>query len=1175
MKAHLRPRRYTFSFITVLLVALVALLGIRLRAHGQRDKYASAPRAGDSGKPVYDWRKGKYPAGAIRGEALDEARAGMTLNGTPVSVRTAECFPAEPRDVFWKMDWVPSGPNGELQPLNFDENGDGKVDDSERDAIRGRNTWLLWGGGNEAFWAWLQEKGYGLTDFLILMDSRRRANRFKEAGLINQPGFEISTEPILGLYIDAAKKDGSATLLPPQGPNQNSEVAKTGYSYSYNDAPKAELYDAQGRKLANPVYRPTPPPGHPTELFKPWTTAKERAEEWEKEKKPGEDPYKDYVPEAVRKRLPQDGLDPTVYGYPSGVFGLRLMLNPDFFGKTKDAEKARSYWKQRVEGTNGQYYTNTEIHADPKLIRPFRISMSCGFCHVAPHPLNPPKNVEEPKWENLSGIIGGQYWDPRPAFGNLLRRPNFLYHFLKSQAPGTIDTSLVSTDHINNTNVINPIFDVPARLKRAMVKPTEEQSRVNLLLPSLEDPETSNNSDGVIKQRHFPMVLGPGEDSVGVFGALARVPLNIGVFSEQWARCDNPVLGYTPQRPFRIEVGRANSVYWNVNEKYRVGYMAKFFTLGTAGNVLKSTAPMKLKDAGPNDESGRPLGVRPDGKVRTLGQAELEKDTPERRLEGRKVFLNNCAICHSSKQPVGFDLRFQREMAGGWGKAPIPVEPSRLVYTLPMDYRDWNAFKKSPSYRDYLQEIGHVAGEAPSGDREDPFVKDNFLSNELRIPITLVGTYAGRALATNAMRGNVWDNYSSETFKRLPSVGKIRFFNPYKPNASAVKFDPFGTNDEFDDGRKFGGPGYFRPATLISVWATAPYFHNNALGLYNQDPSVKGRLVAFNDGIRKLLWPKQRALYTRDGVTYVPPGDLRAEGSAAARDDPGYIYRLPVDTYVMFQPGFTPLLIKGLLVGYVGITPGKILFGILSFWVWLILTIIFTVTIFYGRARHAGVFLLLLAVALGALRALTGAGGYAGMLSGVLMMGATNLLGYAGAWLWLIVIVITATGFLLLLTRYELKWLTKFIFIVTTIVTLVIGILANKFLNGELKDVPLPLAILPNGWLNANYKGIQVGPIPRGTPVNLLMNLDPAKRDRVGPALIALLRASAQIQKQHLVGEEAYAVIAKQAGPKLIAASKCPDFVLDRGHYFGDVLEEDPTKNDEAKEALIAFLKTL
>jgi hypothetical protein len=40
-------------------------------------------------------------------------------------------------------------------------------------------------------------------------------------------------------------------------------------------------------------------------------------------------------------------------------------------------------------------------------------------------------------------------------------------------------------------------------------------------------------------------------------------------------------------------------------------------------------------------------------------------------------------------------------------------------------------------------------------------------------------------------------------------------------------------------------------------------------------------------------------------------------------------------------------------------------------------------------------------------------------------------------------------------------------------------------------------------------------------------------------------------------------------------ASKCPDFVLDKGHLFGETLDPDATKNKQAKEDLIAFLKTL
>jgi len=46
----------------------------------------------------------------------------------------------------------------------------------------------------------------------------------------------------------------------------------------------------------------------------------------------------------------------------------------------------------------------------------------------------------------------------------------------------------------------------------------------------------------------------------------------------------------------------------------------------------------------------------------------------------------------------------------------------------------------------------------------------------------------------------------------------------------------------------------------------------------------------------------------------------------------------------------------------------------------------------------------------------------------------------------------------------------------------------------------------------------------------------------------------------------------------LLDLSKCPDFIVNRGHYFGtdmlDPKEGEPGLNDSDKNALIAFLKT-
>src|SRR4051794_28294512 len=86
------------------------------------------------------------PANLLPGAPMDEAMGGRTLLGTPVSKRTEHCFPAESEDVFWQMDQA-AGADGQVRPLSFDADRDGRLSEKERDAIRGRNTWLLWGGG--------------------------------------------------------------------------------------------------------------------------------------------------------------------------------------------------------------------------------------------------------------------------------------------------------------------------------------------------------------------------------------------------------------------------------------------------------------------------------------------------------------------------------------------------------------------------------------------------------------------------------------------------------------------------------------------------------------------------------------------------------------------------------------------------------------------------------------------------------------------------------------------------------------------------------------------------------------------------------------------------------------------------------------------------------------------
>ena len=60
------------------------------------------------------------------------------------------------------------------------------------------------------------------------------------------------------------------------------------------------------------------------------------------------------------------------------------------------------------------------------------------------------------------------------------------------------------------------------------------------------------------------------------------------------------------------------------------------------------------------------------------------------------------------------------------------------------------------------------------------------------------------------------------------------------------------------DHKFVGAKAFYRTPTLVSIWATGPYLHNNSVGLFNADPSVAGRMAAYEDGMTKLLWPERR-----------------------------------------------------------------------------------------------------------------------------------------------------------------------------------------------------------------------------------------------------------------------------------------------------------------------------
>jgi len=440
------------------------------------------------------------------------------------------------------------------------------------------------------------------------------------------------------------------------------------------------------------------------------------------------------------------GIAEKLYGKPSGVLGYRLFPNPAF------NDEARKKW-------NGNRFMNDPTYyKDSKLIRPYRVGVACVACHIAPYPGNPPADPENPGWENLASAIGNQYINEGKVFACNVEKGGFFYEELAAQPRGTSDTSRIATDHINNPNAINAIFLLA---ERERIAASEKMADGTLALPCEK------------QEMRVPHVLKDGADSVGVPGAILRVYVNIGVFSEYWLTRHNALIGLTPQKPFEIPYARDHSVFWRATEE-RTPNIAAFFR--------------KLRSFHLADAPG--------------GQAYLTKNEAV-MTHGKQVFAESCASCHSSKQP------------------PPNIDPTS------QDGKAW--FRAAVMAPDFL--------------------KDNFLSNDKRYPISKIGTNSARAFATNANAGHVWDNFSSQTYKGLLRADQLEFFNPFD-ETRPIKFKPKDKN---------AGPGYYRVPSLVSLWSSAPFLHNNMLGKFTGDPSVAGRMQAFDDAVAKLLWPENRA----------------------------------------------------------------------------------------------------------------------------------------------------------------------------------------------------------------------------------------------------------------------------------------------------------------------------
>ena len=623
------------------------------------------------------------------GEVLDEAKA---------AGRTAQSFPAADEDYFRQMDGGVA--------LTSDE-------------VKGRNTWIVWSGGNDRFWDTLSHTSVGTLDFLKTLSSHpklkfSRDNRWYYLGLVNEPCFEKATGPDperFGLWLDKRRVDADC----PPDPFEN------------------------------------------------------------------EQKYPGVAIGARGKNLPVG----SYYGYATGIVGLRLFPNPDF-----DEAAAKKWDPER-------YYKDPNYYLDKNLIKPYRVGMSCGFCHVGPNPIKPPADPENPKWENLSSNVGAQYFWVDRIFVWDADHSSFVYQLFHTSRPGALDTSFVSTDNINNPRTMNAVYALAARMQQAQALGQGDDRRRRARQQAVQ---------GLLQGR-----------------AAARI---------------------LPGARHGLDAARAQG-------RLRFGRRA-----GRAQPRLPEHRPVQRRVAAALQRAGRRQAHLADRDRRRA--EELGVLAGDRAADARTPACSSSIQGHRAAQAEG---RAGRRAVPDQGQGSAHARQGRLRARTARAATPAKLPEPAPGVdpggqagKDYLRRLQallgldqdrRVQGEDAADRPGRRFPRRQLPLHRAAHPRDAAEDQRVQPARHQRIGGNIWDNFSSQSYKDLPSVGKITVHNPITGEPRIYTMPA-------------GGRGYTRPASLVSLWSTAPFLLNNQVGQFDPSPSVEARMRSFNDSIEKMLWPEKR-----------------------------------------------------------------------------------------------------------------------------------------------------------------------------------------------------------------------------------------------------------------------------------------------------------------------------
>ena len=387
--------------------------------------------------------------------------------------------------------------------------------------------------------------------------------------------------------------------------------------------------------------------------------------------------------------------------------------------------------------------------------------------------------------------------------------PTFVFQLFHTSRPGSLDTSLVSTDNINNPRTMNAVYNLGAAARAGEALGQGDARRRRLEQQAVQRFRAATDPLAQFFEAPdtvwTPRVLKDGSDSVGALGALNRVYINIGLFSEEWLLHFNALVGGKRDLADR-DRGRAEEL----------GLLAGHRAADAGhGAVLPQDAPQ------PHQLQGR-AGRR----------AAYLTDDAAALTRGKVVFAETL-------RPLPFEQA---------AAPPVRPRPRRGLRTGTRTISQcWN------SYWAWTQD--RRVQDADARRSCWPTISSTTTSSRPSCACRsrcCRPTPAVRWRPTRS-RGNIWDNFSSESYKDLPSVGDDHASDhPVTGDAGA----------DVPDCRPAAAATRGRLARQRLVHRSVPA-EQHGRRVSNASPSVEARMRSFQDSIEKMLWPENGAIATR------------------------------------------------------------------------------------------------------------------------------------------------------------------------------------------------------------------------------------------------------------------------------------------------------------------------